>query len=82
MPRGVLCSRTCSTMKEFLWILEMASFLTFKYQIELCADDNALCGYPLVKVPVEKICCFAPILLGFDYFRQKIWRLFFAQFHF
>ena len=44
--------------------------------------SNALCGYPLVKVPVEKICSFAPILLRFDYFRQNIWRLFFAQFHF
>ena len=42
---------------------------------------NALCGYPLVKVPVEKVCSFAPILLRFDYFRQNIWRLFFAQFH-
>ena len=42
----------------------------------------ALCGYPLVKIPVEKICSFAPILLRFDYFRQNIWRLFFAQFHF
>ena len=45
-------------------------------------SHSALCGYPLVKVPVEKICSFAPILLRFDYFRQNIWRLFFAQFHF
>ena len=51
------------------------------YVKELCAVI-ALCGYPLVKVPVEKICSFAPILLRFDYFRQNIWRLFFAQFHF
>ena len=43
---------------------------------------NALCGYPLVKVAVEKICSFAPILLRFGYFRQNIWRLSSAQFHF
>ena len=42
----------------------------------------ALCGYPLVKVPVEKIWLFAPILLRFDYFRQNIWRLLSTQFHF
>ena len=48
----------------------------------LSPSTTALCGYPLVKVPVEKICSFAPILLRFDYFRQNIWRLFFAQFHF
>ena len=46
------------------------------------SDIIALCGYPLVKVAVEKICSFAPILLRFDYFRQNIWRLSSAQFHF
>ena len=39
-------------------------------------QGNALCGYPLVKVAVEKICSFAPILLRFEYFRQNIWSQF------
>ena len=56
-------------------------FLTFSL-IQLGVTMQSLCGYPLVKVPVEKICSFAPILLRFDYFRHNIWRLFFAQFHF
>ena len=47
-------------------------------------DDHniALCGYPLVKVTVEKICSCAPILLRLGYFRQNTWRLSSTQFHF
>ena len=40
------------------------------YCSELISKTTALCGYPLVKVPVENICSFAPILSRFDYFRN------------
>ena len=59
--------------KKIDWVSVVLLFIT---------SSNPLCGYPLVKVPVEKMCSFAPILLRFDYFRQNIWRLSCAQFHF
>ena len=82
-----VCNFVLETVSYRNFVLATVSYCNFVLETVYAivgrgVGISALCGYPLVKVPVEKMCLFAPILLRLNYFRQNIWRLSSIQFHF